>query len=291
MNPSPIDSPVEGQKSMFDQEVTTGERFQFGQNWKVFLANLTPERINQAELSLKSMLEVDSLAGKTFLDAGSGSGLFSLAARRLGAVVCSFDYDPDSVACASFVKELYFPNDPQWRIETGSVLDSGFLSSLGQFDIVYSWGVLHHTGAMYKALDLVAGLVKPNGGKLFIAIYNDQGLQSKIWHWVKKTYCKAPAVIKSIILLAAAIPLRGPAVIRDFFLLLSFHNPRNYSNKNRGMSPWRDMVDWVGGYPFEVASPEEIFDFYFKRGFSLTKLITVGGKLGNNQFVFALNRP
>lgn len=56
--------------------------------------------------------------------------------------------------------------------------------------------------------------------------------------------------------------------------------------KNRGMSVWHDLVDWVGGYPFEVAKPEEIFDFYRTKGFTLVRLKTCGGGLGCNEYVF-----
>ena len=68
-------------------------------------------RIEEAKASLKQMLDVDSLTGKTFLDVGSGSGLFSLAAIMLGVKVYSFDYDPQSVACTTELKRRYFPND------------------------------------------------------------------------------------------------------------------------------------------------------------------------------------
>jgi len=100
------------------------------------------ERIAQAEESLCDMLAVRDLHGKRFLDVGSGSGLFSLAARRLGATVHSFDYDSKSIACTRELKRRYLPDDSQWSIEEGSVLDRNFLTRLGQFDVVYSWGVL-----------------------------------------------------------------------------------------------------------------------------------------------------
>ena len=135
------------------QEISKGERFQFGANWTSFLETLDDERIEGAELSLKTMIGIGDLSGKQFLDIGSGSGLFSLAARSLGAKVYSIDYDPKSVECTRELKKRYFPGDDNWVIEEASVLNKQYMTSLGKFDIVYSWGVLHHTGDMQKALN------------------------------------------------------------------------------------------------------------------------------------------
>jgi 2-polyprenyl-3-methyl-5-hydroxy-6-metoxy-1,4-benzoquinol methylase len=153
-------------------EINTGSRFQFGKNWQGFLSVLNDERIALAEASLKKMLSVETLNGRTFLDIGSGSGLFSSAARRLGAKVHSFDYDPQSVACALELKRRYFTDDTLWTIEQGSILDRVYLDRLRQFDVVYSWGVLHHTGGMWQALENVAKSVAPQG-MLVISLYND----------------------------------------------------------------------------------------------------------------------
>ena len=266
------------------EEVSAGKRFEFGRNWARFLDLLNEERILSAEYSLRQFLKLDSFEGLRFLDAGSGSGLFSLAARRLGASVHSFDYDPHSVACTRELRRRFFPDDPDWRVEEASVLDRCYLSGLGQFDIVYSWGVLHHTGAMWEALENVAPLVA-DGGQIFLAIYNDQGTASKRWLMVKKRYNQLPGSLRPVLAGAVAIQLWWRRWVKDLIRLQPFETWRAVS-KERGMSAWRDVVDWVGGYPFEVAVPERIFDFYSARGFTLVGLQTCAGTLGCNQFVF-----
>ncbi|MBT3389585.1 MAG: class I SAM-dependent methyltransferase [Chloroflexi bacterium] len=263
----------------------TSPRFKFGKNWGNFIRKLSAVQIQEAEQSLINALGVSSFAGKKFLDVGSGSGLFSLAAMRLNAErVHSFDYDSDSVACARELKRRYFPDDPRWMIEQGDALDTPYVESLGEWDIVYSWGVLHHTGDMYLALDNAAQLVKASG-RLFIAIYNDQGRKSEAWTSIKKFYSKSPLIIQWLMASGYFLFLGSMAFIRDTLFLRPLATFRNYHSL-RGMNFWTDVVDWIGGYPFEVASPEKIFEFYRQRGFVLTYLKTVQGKLGNNEFVF-----
>jgi len=271
-------------KSKHRLEVVAGERFSFGENWARFLSVINENRIKTAEQSILDMLEVDSLYGKRFLDIGSGSGLFSLAARRLGAKVHSFDYDSQAVACTAELKRRYFPNDPDWSMEEGSVLDQEYIKSLGRWDVVYSWGVLHHTGAMWRALENVAIAVEPNG-KLFIALYNDQGRASKRWLRVKKIYNLFPWKLKSLVLVPCLIRLWGPTLLRDSLKGHPLSTWTTYT-KNRGMSPWVDVIDWVGGYPFEVSKPEDIFYFYKSKGFTLSKLKTCAGGIGCNEYVF-----
>ena len=267
-----------------EKEVRRGERFKFGQNWQRFLKTLDDTRMAEAERSLTQMLEVENLQGIRCLDIGSGSGLFSLAACRLGARVHSFDYDPQSVACTAALKQQYFPGDVNWSIEEGSVLDSDYMKALGKFEVVYSWGVLHHTGAMWQALEHAA-IPVVDGGKLFIGIYNSQGGKSNRWRMVKRLYCKG--LVGKVIVTVFFFPyffLKGFAVD-----LLRGNNPiERYENykKTRGMSITTDWHDWLGGYPFEVAKPEEIFDFYKERGYRLERLKTCAGGLGNNEFVF-----
>lgn len=267
----------------WDGEIAEGRRFGFGENWASFLRLLDEKRIGGAEESLKEMLGVERLDGKTFLDVGSGSGLFSLAAYRLGAQVRSFDYDPQSVSCTVELRRRYASDDSRWTIDQGSALDGEFLARLGTFDIVYSWGVLHHTGAMWDALAKIAPLVGPEG-ILFVAIYNDQGAASHIWARVKRAYLRTPALLKPLILGASLVILWVPAAVRK--LLDGNRAAVVPKTVPRGMDRWHDAKDWVGGYPFEVAKPEQIFDFYKRRGFALERLKTCGGRIGCNEYVF-----
>lgn len=266
-------------------EVARGERFAFGENWAAFLSVLDEGRIASAEASLLAMLGEGDLSGRTFLDIGSGSGLSSLVARRLGARVTSFDYDPSSVGCTRELRRRYFPEDPDWLVAQGSALDPAYLASLGRYDVVYSWGVLHHTGDMWKGLELAGTAVAPEG-RLFVAIYNDQGAWSRRWARIKRFYCSGP--VGKFLVSGAFIPywiLRQLAA-DVFWRRNPFAYYRSYGTQ-RGMSVWHDWHDWLGGYPFEVAKPEAILDFYRARGFELDRLKTCGGSVGCNEFVFA----
>lgn len=268
-------------------EISRGDRFKFGDNWSRFLALVDDERIRNAEESLMSMLEVDDLHGKRFIDIGSGSGLFSLAARRLGAEVHSLDYDPQSVACTAALRAQFFANDESWRVEEGSALDVDYLQSLGKFDVVYSWGVLHHTGQMWLAMENAQGLVA-QGGKLFIALYNDTGSQSTRWRRIKLTYNKLPSLLR----VPFAVLVSAPAELKSIVKAVVCLRPKEYLDSwrgyrsRRGMSRWRDIIDWVGGYPYEVATPDDVFEFCKSRGFVLTRLNAGRVGLGCNQFVF-----
>jgi 2-polyprenyl-6-hydroxyphenyl methylase/3-demethylubiquinone-9 3-methyltransferase len=269
------------------REVAAGDRFEFGENWSRFLAVIDDDRIREAERSLSAMLGFP-LLGKSFVDVGSGSGLFSLAARRLGARVHSFDYDTKSVACTQELRRRYSTDDPTWTVEQASALDRNYMSSLGTFDVVYSWGVLHHTGSMWAALENTAGLVA-EGGTLFIAIYNDQGKFSRRWTRLKRFYNRSSKPVRRLCVLGACVVMWWRRWLKDLLRLRPFESWKQ-AGRARGMSAWWDVIDWVGGYPFEVAKPEEIFDFFHTRGFTLERLRTEGASSGCNEFVFTKSK-
>jgi SAM-dependent methyltransferase len=261
--------------------------FEFGANWRRFLSGINAERIDVAVSSVQRLTGLSTLDGLRFLDVGSGSGLFSLAARRLGAHVLSFDLDPEAVACTEELKCRYAPNDPRWVISRGSVLDEAFMASLGLFDIVYSWGVLHHTGAMWKAMAVALDRVDQRG-RFCIAIYNHQRRMTPVWISVKRGYQYVPDSLRPIYVAAAATPLELRAAVGGLV------HPREYLKgwmnyarmSQRGMSRWRDWVDWVGGYPFEAATPDDVVAFCVERGCLLYSITTRGSSHGCNEFGF-----
>jgi SAM-dependent methyltransferase len=253
-------------------------RFAFGKNWTNFLSVIDETRVTEAAARLSETL--GNLEGKSFLDVGSGSGLHSLAAIRLGASrVHSFDYDIQSVACTQEMKTRFAPK-AKWHVEQGSGLDDSYIHSLGTFDVVYSWGVLHHTGNMWKALDLVAAPVRET---LMVSVYHDQGWKSRFWKSYKRAYNSSARPLQILMEALVFGWCWGKPFVRH--PKLTTERWKNYSSQ-RGMSPWYDVVDWAGGYPFEVAAPEALIAFYQQRGFTL-KHSEIRGGASCNGFVFS----
>lgn len=262
-------------------------RFAFGRNWKSFLTTLDEHRIDEARRRLCESLGKDDLRGIRVLDIGSGSGLSSLVMHQLGADVVAFDYDADSVACTEELRRRYAPDATNWKIMQGSALDPAFMAGLGQFDLVYSWGVLHHTGAMWPAIELAQSCVAQHG-TLLLALYNDQGWRSRVWRGIKRLYCSgAPGRWLVGMIFYPLFSLY--ALWQD---LRHLHMPGNYAReyaRRRGMSLFHDWRDWLGGYPFEVAKPEAVSGNLAIAGFELRHQALTPG-LGCNEFVFARRR-
>lgn len=273
---------------LYEQTYQNKDHFSFGKNWQHFLGTLDNQNIKEAESSLANFLGGrDQVTGKTFVDIGSGSGLFSLAAYRLGAKkIVSVDIDEFSLDCTRYLQEK-FDQKKCWQIQKGSALDHNFLQPLGTFDIVYSWGVLHHTGDMYQALRNIEMLLN-RGGKLYIALYNDNNRllegSSRFWIKVKRLYNNSSRLGKRI--------LEGVYSLYYFIgLLVNGKNPVAYIKQYhtlRGMDFWTDIKDWLGGYPYQFASAEKIIAYFESRGFTCVNLIKARS-IGCNEYLFSKN--
>jgi SAM-dependent methyltransferase len=263
-------------------------RYGFGANWRDFATtSLNDQRVRNAVDSVRTFLRTDRLDGRDVLDIGCGSGLFSLAACMLGARhVRAFDYDPDSVSTSEALRSRFGVPAEQWTIQHGSVLDEAFVASLPAADVVYSWGVLHHTGDMWRAIDLAATRVKP-GGLFAIAIYNKVLRfpdRSDMWWRIKRAYASGGAPVR--------IGLEA-AYVTHFVLtrLLTLRNPLRpmfdrEGEGRRGMDFMHDVRDWLGGFPYEYATGGEVFHHVRETlGMELVGLTTVEGN-ACNEFVF-----
>jgi len=256
--------------------------FSFGKNWKNYLKSLNKEKIIYAKESLKKFL--GDVRHKTFLDIGCGSGLFSYSIYLLGAKkIVSFDLDTFSIECTKYLWSKV-KNPEKWKIYQGSILDKIFISKLKKFDIVYSWGALHHTGKMWEAINNAVSLVN-DGGFIYIAIYN-KTRYSKNWLKVKEIYNTTPDWTKFIISLLYFF-------IFSFSLsLVRLKNPfkiiKNYKKSQRGMNLFEDINDWLGGYPFEYATFNEIVKFFdnLDSKFELIKYVKQTKSFGNNEFLY-----
>lgn len=248
--------------------------FDFGENWLSYSRNvLQKDRIEEATRSTRELLGRNDLNGLSFFDVGCGSGLFSITALQLGAVrVVGIDINPRSVEAARYNAARFLPADAHVQFSVADILEE---SPSGTFDVVYSWGVLHHTGKMWKAIENAMKCVRP-GGAFALAIYN-RHWSSPAWVMIKRMYNVSPGWLRKI-LIAVFYPLiyAAKAILTGDF---SLKTPR-------GMDFYHDVIDWVGGYPYEYASINEITAFCSERGFTLLKCRPTIFLLGNNEYVF-----
>lgn len=242
--------------------LSSESHFAFGKNWLDYSSKIDEGKISQAIKDLQKISGRESLNGLSFLDIGCGSGLHSLAAIRMGASrVLGVDIDEDSVR-ASRQTIAKFASNSKAEFEVLSIFNM-HPETCGVFDVVYSWGVLHHTGDMYRALNCAASLVAPDG-LLLIALYR-KTLLCNLWRHIKSWYASATP--------EAQKQARDVFIsIHRFIKLIQGESLERYIktyDSKRGMDYFNDVHDWTGGFPYESISPNECRKFFESMGFLL----------------------
>ncbi|SVD96889.1 uncharacterized protein METZ01_LOCUS449743, partial [marine metagenome] len=176
----------------------------------------------------------------------------------------------------------FFPTSVSKKLTliTDSILSETVVTDLlensdGGYDVVHSWGVLHHTGNLARAFANCAVLVRP-GGYLIVAIYN-RHWSSPVWKHIKRLYCLLPSTGRKVL-----VVMFIPVIYLAKFLVTG----KNPLKKERGMDFFFDIVDWVGGYPYECASVQDVVDLATRNNLELTRVVPASVPTGCNEFVF-----
>jgi 2-polyprenyl-3-methyl-5-hydroxy-6-metoxy-1,4-benzoquinol methylase len=263
--------------------VNREKRFEFGRNWRQFVdRHYSQEAVDVSRAHILDFMKRPDLKGLSVIDIGCGSGIHSMAIFQAGAAaIHSFDYDPTSVEATTIVRDKA-GSPPHWSVEQGSALDESYMRTLATYDLVYSWGVLHHTGDVWKAIDLAAERVRP-GGLFYIALYSadvQKDPTPEFWLDVKRTYVSSGWLRRRYMdfwyvwrFMMHRNPARIPVVLKRM------HD----HGKTRGMNMFTDIRDWLGGWPMEFVWDADAIRFCEQRGLALKEIST--GE-ANTEFLF-----
>lgn len=251
--------------------------FSFGKNWIDLNRNITEEEINKAKQDLEFWIGKENIEGKRILDLGSGSGIHSLSFLMLGAgELVSFDYDPNSVAATTYHWEKK-GKPANWKVQHGSILDKEFIGQLGKFDLVYSWGVLHHTGNMWEAINNALTMVKENG-LFYLTIYKDDDYANSVK--LKEKYNASSSFGKKLMEYSHISKIMMKRAVH-------FKNPFAWNEQlERGMNIYHDLIDWLGGLPYEAASEDEMLKWGIENNLKLKRILCRGNYGSCNYYLF-----
>jgi SAM-dependent methyltransferase len=118
------------------------------------------------------------ISGRPVLDGGCGNGRWAYGFERLGCEIHGFDASPNGIE--------YARQHVKGRFDVANILDGESLLRLytkNSFDIVWCWGVLHHTGDPERAFQNIAQFVKP-GGTMHIYVYGKKSISNRLLRFI-----------------------------------------------------------------------------------------------------------
>ncbi len=237
------------------------------------------EYIPEYEASEKHWLlfySPEEVKGKTVLDAGCGTGVFSIIFARNGAAkVTGIDISPGSLGTARGLKEKFGLANAEFQQQ--DMLHLSFRDA--SFDIVWAWGTVHHTTDPLGAITELIRVLKP-GGSLFLAIYKQTSV-TWIHEIIRKTMIRTPRWSWNVLAKAGAFMLT-PVV----FLF----KRRQKSRKGEKLSEL--ILDWYFVPIRHYYTPEEIRVFLERKKFRIEKYLAHSGRFNSSSnFIYKARKP
>ncbi|MFQ6107920.1 MAG: class I SAM-dependent methyltransferase [Candidatus Aminicenantales bacterium] len=213
----------------------------------------------------------EEVLNKSVLDAGCGTGVFSIIFARMGALsVVGIDISKRSLERAQRqADQLGLQNATFQKV---NMLRLPFTDAC--FDIVWSWGSVHHTADPFGCLAELIRVLKP-GGSLLVAVYRRTGL-TFLHETLRKGLIRLPS--KYWIPFSRFLSLVAAPGI-------SLFKKRDKSRKGEKLEQL--LFDWFFVPIRHSYLPEEIKSFLVKRGLVIKKYLPFSGRFNStSNFIF-----
>ena len=219
----------------------------------------------------------EGVKGKKVLDAGSGSGMVSIAFAVMGASVTGVDITSKCIEngrkrAKAFGVECRFVQS-----------DLTMLDLHEDFDIIYSWGVLHHTADAKASFFRLVEHLRP-GGEIIIAVYLRTAFSS-FWNFSRVFYQSSPGFAKTAFRRSASVLLNGYDAVRKALMKKERYMLRGTSNEEL-------VNDWFGVPHRTFHTYTEVYEWFREKGLDYRLVNPATGRFkSTSNFVVRGSRP